>query len=353
MKQDIVTETVRKWLAEGRYHPGDQLPTDAELSKVFQVNKCTVGAGLRQLANEDILERAPKRGTIVKRLDRTIPTTNAVALVTLSKGDFYSEIVRIISECLHEKGLYPILINADIINDKAAITAFFEQMTRQSRPFGYLILGDCKFPYELLLKKNYLQSRIVFFLRYHWREKYPHCRYMLADYDALGRRVVEYFAQKGMKQIFFAARQEEDYQGEWSSMQVTIMKSIQHYAAERCILFDDGLFWRLHSGAPIADILPIRWQNDLPTGIYSWLENILVDDVMPIVQQLGKKRGKDYELLGTFNTEILKQNAIDFFDFHIEEIVKTAVEQLTGHDERKEIILAPELLHYSNIALNP
>ena len=67
LKQDIVADTVREWIMEGKYRPGDQLPTDSDLSEMFQMNRRTIGIGLNQLVSENILERAPRRGTVVKK----------------------------------------------------------------------------------------------------------------------------------------------------------------------------------------------------------------------------------------------------------------------------------------------
>ena len=83
LKQDIVTETVRGWIIDGKYLPGQKLPTDAELSAIFQVNKCTIAAGLNRLVEENLLDRAPRRGSIVKNRN-ALPTTNGVALVAIA-----------------------------------------------------------------------------------------------------------------------------------------------------------------------------------------------------------------------------------------------------------------------------
>jgi GntR family transcriptional regulator of arabinose operon len=67
LKHDLVAEKVREWLLSGRYKQGQKLPTDEELASHFLVNKRTVAQGLNKLAAEDLLQRAPKLGTIVKR----------------------------------------------------------------------------------------------------------------------------------------------------------------------------------------------------------------------------------------------------------------------------------------------
>lgn len=78
LKQDIVTQTVRKWLQLGRYVPGDQLPTSEELANYFQINKRTVANGLAPLVKEGLLERKTYHGTIVRAISHVETTGNEV-----------------------------------------------------------------------------------------------------------------------------------------------------------------------------------------------------------------------------------------------------------------------------------
>ena len=80
LKHDQVTETVREWLASGKYHCGDKLPADTILASMLKVNPRTLANGLAPLVRDGLLERAPRRGTIVKNTN-ALPLSNAVALI--------------------------------------------------------------------------------------------------------------------------------------------------------------------------------------------------------------------------------------------------------------------------------
>jgi len=76
--QDIVADTIRRWLALGRYLPGERLPTERALSEAMGVGRSTVRAACRDLIAEGLLATSRGRtgGTIVldatsRKLDRT------------------------------------------------------------------------------------------------------------------------------------------------------------------------------------------------------------------------------------------------------------------------------------------
>ena len=109
LKHNQVTETVREWLASGKYHCGDKLPADTILSAMLKVNPRTLANGLAPLVREGLLERAPRRGTIVKNTN-ALPSSNAVALITMSKGHVYGDMYRLACRMLLEKDLFPVII---------------------------------------------------------------------------------------------------------------------------------------------------------------------------------------------------------------------------------------------------
>lgn len=350
LKQDIVAETVREWILKGKYSPGDRLPTDVELAQHFLMNKGTVAAGLNRLVEEEILERAPKRGSVVRSKVQPV-TTNAVGLMTIDSGDFYSDFFREINRYLHGKDLFPILMDRKFFGKDGTeeIRLFLKQMVKKSQPYGYLILGDNFVPYEELKKAPYCFSHIVFILRYHHYEEFSHCRYALIDYEDLGRQAVEYYANHNIKRLIFAAMDEKNYCGPFSSMQVQIMQGIRKHASSAGIEFDEGLFWRLHSGAPVSSMLPpVLESSDIPTGIFGWLDSTLTARVFPVIEAMGRDPVKDYLMLGNFDTHA-KEYGFDTFDLRVNELAKIGVDMLTGEIEERKIVLPPKLIEYTKI----
>ena len=347
LKQDIVTDTVRQWIAEGKYRPGDRLPTDSDLSGIFQMNKRTIGIGLNRLVSEHILERAPRRGTVVVKSPEH-PLSRAVPLVAVSKGDVYEDLARRLNLRLQERGLYPVLLNSELVWNTAEVTSFLNCMTEESRPYGILAIGDTKFPYQLVRENTDRYANIVFIFRYHYPEDLPCARYVLTDYADCGRQVVEYFAARGHRRIAFPACPEGSYMGLWSSMQVCIMQSIAKHAAANGLFFDEGLFWRLYGGAPLEETLAsVLASPEAPTGIFAWSDSFLANHILKVVQNAGLVPQKDILLLGQFNTPFAEQYHFDSFDVRVEETANLAVDMLTNSREEKRILLPPSLSRHA------
>lgn len=67
-----IKSSVRDAIIRGRYKPNDKLPADHELAKQYQASRLTVHRALRELADEGLIHRGPRRGTIVSDPRRSI-----------------------------------------------------------------------------------------------------------------------------------------------------------------------------------------------------------------------------------------------------------------------------------------
>lgn len=345
LKQDIITETVRDWIRNGKYNPGEKLPTDIELANHFVVNRCTVAAGLKPLVEENLLERAPKRGTMVKRHTRKL-CTNAVALLTRTEGEIYSKFTARINHELLKQDLYPVLMDEDLNRDYDDVIKFMRQLIKQTHPYGCLILGD-HIPYEELKKTPYSLFKTVFLLRYHHFEEFENAYYALTDYEDLGRQIVEYFAERNIKRILFPPSAEIVYRGAWTSLQVTVLEHIKKYAAKAGLEVDADLFWRLHSGAPIDVVLPLAiGRSKVKTGIFSWSDSVLEHSIIPAIRNTGMDPLNDFTLLGNFNTRQSADVGFATFDHRVEDIAKIGVDMLTGNITEKKILVPPQLIQH-------
>ena len=57
---------LRTWVRDGTYRPGDQIPTEPELCRIFDVSRITVRKAIEDLAREGWLVRRQGRGTFVQ-----------------------------------------------------------------------------------------------------------------------------------------------------------------------------------------------------------------------------------------------------------------------------------------------
>lgn len=56
---------LREAIESGRFRPGEQMPPENELSRLYGVSRVTVREALRRLEEDGMLSRTPRRGTIV------------------------------------------------------------------------------------------------------------------------------------------------------------------------------------------------------------------------------------------------------------------------------------------------
>ena len=349
LKYDFIAEEVRQWLLSGKFKEGAKLPTDEELASHFRVNKRTVAQGLNKLVAEDLLQRAPKLGTIVKR-SVIRPVTNSVGFLTIRTGELYADTAAYCDELLLEHGLFPVLLDNFIVRNKEKIASFLERMTYKNQPYGFLTMGDTFFPYDLLLKDPARYANFIFMFRYHGKEEIPWCRYVLTDYHAMGKMIVEHFASAGVKRILFPAIEELEHRGVWSSLQEQLSIHIRKYAAENGMMFDDELFTATLKGTPYADILPERLRDrTLPTGIFCWSDFNLAHKVADVARANGIDLFKDFALLGNFNTKWAEACNLDSFDIQTHLTVKTAVNMLTGADTRTKVMIPPILIKHGSV----
>ncbi len=60
-----VYSAVRDWIYQGNYRPGERLPTEEELCRLFQVSRITTRKAVDMLVDEGLVMRQPGRGTFV------------------------------------------------------------------------------------------------------------------------------------------------------------------------------------------------------------------------------------------------------------------------------------------------
>lgn len=60
-----VYSTVRDWIYHGSYKPGERLPTEEDLCRLFKVSRITTRKAVDMLVDEGLVVRQPGRGTFV------------------------------------------------------------------------------------------------------------------------------------------------------------------------------------------------------------------------------------------------------------------------------------------------
>ncbi len=88
---------LRDGVANGRYNPGDRLPSENELVEYFGASRPTVGRALAQLETEGMVERRPGSGTYVRVPHRTEGFVFGLLIPELGTTEIFEPVCRGIS----------------------------------------------------------------------------------------------------------------------------------------------------------------------------------------------------------------------------------------------------------------
>lgn len=78
---------LRRKIADGEYRPGDQLPSEAELCRLYDVSPMTVRRSINLLSDQDVVSTAQGRGTFVRALELGTATFDLQTLQELFTHD--------------------------------------------------------------------------------------------------------------------------------------------------------------------------------------------------------------------------------------------------------------------------
>lgn len=90
-KYQVVTDTIKDWIATGKYQSDDKLPTESELMNIFEVSRHTIRKSLSDLEVKGIVYRIQGGGTFVadeKREIRNVTDSQVVAILTTHINDY-------------------------------------------------------------------------------------------------------------------------------------------------------------------------------------------------------------------------------------------------------------------------
>jgi len=106
---DLMAEQIKRWIADGQFAPGDKLPREAELQKLFSVSKVTAREGLKSLEVQGFISisTGPAGGATIAEVpfDRTFQfLQNHLFFCNVSIEDIYA-VRRLIEPALAESAV--------------------------------------------------------------------------------------------------------------------------------------------------------------------------------------------------------------------------------------------------------
>jgi GntR family transcriptional repressor for pyruvate dehydrogenase complex len=91
---DTITDTITEWITSGRYKPGDHLPSEGELARVFNVSKPSVRESLKHLVATGAIEIAHGKPAMVREMN-SLPLVNFFHLAVSTESSSLREAVEL------------------------------------------------------------------------------------------------------------------------------------------------------------------------------------------------------------------------------------------------------------------
>ncbi|MCL6442409.1 MAG: GntR family transcriptional regulator [Alicyclobacillus sp.] len=112
----VIYEQLKEQIEQNRYGPGEQLPTEVELAKMFQVSLITSKRALLELQRDGLIYRTRGKGSFVKSMSpaesrgpvvRSVENTaNIVSMVLPSQGHGFARYIQGAADYLNKCGYY-------------------------------------------------------------------------------------------------------------------------------------------------------------------------------------------------------------------------------------------------------
>ncbi|MBB6730006.1 GntR family transcriptional regulator [Cohnella zeiphila] len=291
LKEEIVS-----WIAEGRYRPGDKLPSENELSGRFGLSRQTVRQSIGELVQEGWLSREQGKGTFVARMaeGRRAPgSSRTVGLITTYISDYiFPSIVRGVEAALKDRGYRLLLSSTDNRKDREreslemmlgqGVSGLIVEPTRSAE-------GNPNFGTYMALQYHGIPLLMI-------NERYPDldCPCVKLDDEAGGHLATEHLLAAGHRRIagFFKT---DDMQG------VQRMKGFVKAFRDRGLAVDPNHIVRYSTeereDRPHAALREMLRRPEPPTALVCYNDQLAVA-LLDVVREAGLRVPEDLAIVG-------------------------------------------------------
>lgn len=351
-KHLAIADSVRDEIYGGKLKAGQFLMTELELAEHYGVSNKTVSKAMGILVSEGLIERTPRRGSVVlgsgKGRDR-LSRGRSVCLFMLTEEEVYGDITSKITSLLLAGKYYPVTINNSIYDGPPQGVEDFLRTIWDDRPYGMIIDGiSTKLPCSFIAENRSRAGKIVFVNNVPCSDFLGDFSCVLVDYVEAGRMAAREFKRKGCRTVNFFTVPEPLAITKDSSNQKGILEGFREESIALGLEFREEVSWRLMSGEPLEEVLNVLERTaSLPTGIIAYPDFNAVENVIPAMRKRGFSRDK-YSLIGFFNTRLAKEYKLDSFSINEEELARLSVKALLDSGtEAQKLFVVPELIQRS------
>jgi DNA-binding LacI/PurR family transcriptional regulator len=159
VRQKVVTE-----ILDGKYSPGDKLPTERDMAEITGTSRVTVRRAYEQLENSGIITRRPSAGTCVSEaFTGNTNTIDSIAIIATLNDPFSVEFIGAVNRICSEDDILNVLGIADEEPEEQSKIAirFAAKGIKNMIVWGF----DKRFDFRIFERMRVLGINMVFFDR--------------------------------------------------------------------------------------------------------------------------------------------------------------------------------------------
>ncbi|MCM8804435.1 MAG: winged helix-turn-helix domain-containing protein, partial [Candidatus Omnitrophica bacterium] len=154
IKEDLLKEILKM-------KPGEKLPTEYELVKIYNVNRGTINKVLSFLEHERLIERKTKVGTIVRPREGRKLNYRIGVLIERATGHVYGKLTHLLIRQIQGNLYFPVLIDNTPGKEEISLNQIEDVI--ENRPEFIIIDGVGDFRFDLI-KKNISKIKNLIFI---------------------------------------------------------------------------------------------------------------------------------------------------------------------------------------------
>ncbi|MCS7179853.1 MAG: GntR family transcriptional regulator [bacterium] len=331
LKEKLIEEIFKR-------NPGEKLPTEYELAKIYGVNRSTVNKVLSLLENEGLIERKTGLGSFVNKKENRRLNYRLGVVIERSSGHVYESLTRNIIKKIQSNHFFPLLI--DLGEPMPKISIHLLEVI-ENNPEFIIIDGIGYFPFNFI-KENYSKIRnLIFINRFETNFDFE-ATYILSDYEMGGYIGTKYLLEKGIKKIVIITQSEPPYKPNIDMDRLKgVKKAFEDFGRgldENRIIVNKNYDYLKNK---IEEILKKEKRID---GLFVFADNV-GRDVQKILEEKNLWLGVDYNMVGYFNTSHSSDFIPQFTSISInEEGLVNKLEEVIKNNYPKEIFKIEPIL---------
>ncbi|MCM8785767.1 MAG: GntR family transcriptional regulator [Candidatus Omnitrophica bacterium] len=291
-------EILKEYLTEEilKRKPGEKLPTEHELVKIYNVNRGTINKVLSFLEQEGLIERKTKVGTIIKPIDERKLNYRIGVLIERATGHVYGKLTHLIIRQMQENLYFPVLIDNTPGKEEISLNQIEDVI--ENRPEFIVIDGVGDFRFDLI-KKNISKIKNLIFINKFESELKFKATFILSDYEMGGFLGTEYLFNEGCRNIILVTQANPSY---LPNIDIERIKGVKKAFKNFELKFEEeNLIVNKGEDYLKEKIYYLFNKKKKDIGIFAFADYV-ARKVQKYLEEKGIWLGIDYKMIGYFNT---------------------------------------------------